>query len=86
MIGIDKAPAWTARAACRDSDIRMFFPEQGESAAHARAVCRSCPVRLECLDDAIERQELFGIWGGLDSRERSTIRRVRAYPRRMGER
>jgi hypothetical protein len=30
-----------------------------------------CPVRLNCLWDAVEREEPHGIWGGLSHRERN---------------
>ena len=32
-----------------------------------------CPVRIECLLDAIDRDELHGIWGGLSHRERNAL-------------
>ena len=32
-----------------------------------------CPVRAECLWDAISRDEPHGIWGGLSHRERNAF-------------
>lgn len=32
-----------------------------------------CPVRSECLWDAISRDEPHGIWGGLSHRERNAL-------------
>lgn len=53
----------------------MFFPEKGESARAAKQVCRRCRVRAECLDYAIEHNELFGVWGGTSERDRRLIKR-----------
>lgn len=41
----------------------------------ARDVCRSCPVRGECLDYALRAKERFGMWGGLTPIERLRIER-----------
>lgn len=32
-----------------------------------------CPVRIQCLLDAIDRDELHGIWGGMSHRERNAL-------------
>lgn len=40
----------------------------------AKAVCAACPVRLQCLEQAVESGERFGIWGGLTDTERSGLR------------
>ncbi len=32
--------------------------------ARAKAMCAKCPVSLECLNAALNRKELWGIWGG----------------------
>jgi WhiB family redox-sensing transcriptional regulator len=52
-----------------------FFPEKGGSTREAKKVCRSCEVRAECLEYALEHDERFGIWGGLSERERRRIKR-----------
>lgn len=46
----------------------------------AKAVCAGCWFRVQCVEEAIERREQFGIWGGLTLRERESIRR-RRYPK-----
>jgi WhiB family redox-sensing transcriptional regulator len=68
------APAWQVRAACRGVDPELFFMDRGESTTTAKAICRGCVVRAECLEYAITEKEKFGIWGGLSERERRKIR------------
>lgn len=46
--------------------------------ARAKAICRTCPVQRDCLTQAVERGEAFGIWGGLDPAERRSPRHVAA--------
>lgn len=66
---------WQDRALCAQTDPEAFFPEKGGSTREAKRVCRSCEVRAECLDYALENDERFGIWGGLSERERRRIKR-----------
>ncbi|MGA0803208.1 MAG: WhiB family transcriptional regulator, partial [Ilumatobacteraceae bacterium] len=41
----------------------------------AKQVCDECPVKIECLDFAIETNQDSGIWGGTSEEERRDIRR-----------
>lgn len=66
---------WQNEAACIGSDPDLFFPERGESVREAKAICRGCPVRAECLEHGMG--EKFGIWGGYSERERRAMRRSR---------
>ena len=68
------AARWRELAACRGTDLEVFFPERGESAGPARQVCAGCPVRQACLDYAITNRIAYGVWGGLTERERRTLR------------
>lgn len=69
---------WRARAACRGPETALFFPpsnvERREDRqlreARAKAICRECPVRRECLEHALSVGETHGIWGGLNEAER----------------
>jgi WhiB family redox-sensing transcriptional regulator len=66
---------WQDRALCAQTDPEAFFPEKGGSTREAKRVCRSCDVRTECLEFALENDERFGIWGGLSERERRRVKR-----------
>jgi WhiB family redox-sensing transcriptional regulator len=39
----------------------------------AKAICRSCCVREDCLEYALRIREPHGIWGGLNETERKQI-------------
>ena len=43
---------------------RLFFAERFVDAERAKALCRSCPLRMACLAGASERREPWGVWGG----------------------
>jgi WhiB family transcriptional regulator, redox-sensing transcriptional regulator len=68
------AARWRELAACRGTDLNLFFPVRGESAEPARQVCAACPVRQPCLDYAVSNAITDGIWGGLTERERRALR------------
>ena len=68
------AARWRELAACRGTDLGLFFPGRGESAGPARQVCAACPVRQACLDYAITNRISHGVWGGLTERERRALR------------
>ena len=53
----------------------MFFNAKGGSARKARAICAPCPVRAQCLRDALEIWEPFGVRGGASERQRRVLRK-----------
>ena len=77
---------WRYQARCRGKDetTLIFYPPRDKEqykilATQAKAFCfgetgkNPCPVRAECLWDAISRDEPHGIWGGLSHRERNAF-------------
>ena len=72
---VDDELGWQDQALCAQTDPEAFFPEKGGSTREAKRVCRSCDVRTQCLEYALENDERFGIWGGLSERERRRIKR-----------
>ena len=58
--------AWRGHAACQEADPLLFFPENSTQKAAARAICAKCSVKTECLQSALDNNDLFGMWGGLD--------------------
>ena len=75
----DNRKAWRERAACRDVEPETFFPTattgpaRDAQVAEAKAVCTRCPVRAECLTEALARIP-YGIAGGLTEDERRQLR------------
>jgi hypothetical protein len=73
------------RAACAEHPDVEFFPTQGNDRP-AKAICATCPVRLPCLDTAIETRahDDHGILGGMNpaERNRERSRRERAARRK----
>lgn len=70
--------SWQEDALCAQTDANLWFPERGENTAPlAKAICAECPVRIQCLNYALDNEERFGIWGGLAPRELIALRRKR---------
>jgi WhiB family redox-sensing transcriptional regulator len=67
----------------------MFFPEPEmkkayrgrrrptDEAQRAIAVCAKCSIQLACLSGALERDEKFGIWGGMTTDQRDRLKQRR---------
>jgi WhiB family redox-sensing transcriptional regulator len=77
---------WRDRAACLDEDPELFFPigTTGPALAQveeAKSVCARCPVRVECLQWALDTGVDQGIWGGLSEDERRSLKRRSARSR-----
>ena len=66
---------WTLLARCRGM-ADALFPE-GKDQKRARAVCLGCPVRSQCLAEALDSRIEWGVWGGLTERERRQLLRQR---------
>jgi len=71
-------PAWTEQALCAQVDPDLFFPDKGDSPRQAKRICAGCEVRADCLAEALDRGERWGVWGGLSERERRALRRRNA--------
>ncbi|MFI0505218.1 WhiB family transcriptional regulator [Streptomyces albogriseolus] len=69
---------WRARALCVGEDPELFFPlaETARATAPARAVCRRCPVLLDCRDWAVGHGETDGVWGATTASQRRAMRRA----------
>lgn len=67
---------WVELARCRGAEDDLF-PE-GKQQKRAAAICVGCPVRVECLIEALDNRLEWGIWGGLTERERRAL--LRKHP------
>ena len=71
-------PDWMADALCTQvGDPELFFPAAGGNPRPAKAVCGACPVRGDCLDQALALSRagspVSGIWGGTSENERRRL-------------
>ncbi|MEV6124410.1 WhiB family transcriptional regulator [Streptomyces sp. NPDC052077] len=66
---------WRTAAACTSTDAPAFFALHPDT---AKAVCARCPVRAECLHDALATDAPDGVWGGLTIAERRALPRLPA--------
>ena len=63
---------WTVRAVCSGADPDALFVT-GAAQRDAAKICQACPVRLECLADALDNQIEYGVWGGMTERQRRAV-------------
>ncbi len=59
--------ARTPVARCADGNgtlTALFFSDHVVDIARAKAMCALCPLRFDCLQGALEREEPWGVWGG----------------------
>jgi WhiB family transcriptional regulator, redox-sensing transcriptional regulator len=81
----DLATSWMLRARCRDLPPAVFFPSDGVGVEVASRYCAECPVKVECLEYALEHHIDHGVWGGASERARRRMaHRRRAQVRRTG--
>lgn len=70
QVPITEERPWVVFSACKDAEPELFFPATYEDSREAVAICNSCPVRIDCLEYALEARERFGIWGGMTPKQR----------------
>ena len=72
-----KRSLWRSEALCVGFPIELFFEPENEP--EAVRICQQCPVRHECLAEALmltkkTPYQTEGIWGGLNAAQRSKLR------------
>lgn len=67
---------WRSQASCASADPDLWFSVGAIEHKQAKAICRGCPVRRECLVYAMESPVDQGIWGGYTERERRKVKRL----------
>ncbi|WP_310961551.1 WhiB family transcriptional regulator [Nocardioides terrisoli] len=67
---------WASAALCQKSVPDELFV-RGAEQHKAKVVCAACPVRGECLAEALDNRIEWGVWGGLTERERRAVLRKR---------
>ncbi len=68
---------WTDQASCKGLDTNDFFVDDGnkryENEPYLKRICSNCPVRLVCLDYALNHA-VTGWWGGMSEKNRRSMR------------
>ena len=80
IAGVD----WTVAAACREvaNANELFFSDDFADIRAAKYVCAECPVMAQCLEEAFDRGEPCGVWGGqlFEDGKIVTVKRRRGRP------
>lgn len=85
---------WYYQAACQGTPSELWFPERSGYRGgtpqddRAKQICGGCPVRLECLADALKEERgdgrRYGVRGGFGPKERKDLqKRLAAYNREV---
>ncbi|MFI1734015.1 WhiB family transcriptional regulator [Streptomyces acidicola] len=67
--------SWAEQAACRGRSLGEFFTDSQRGIVSAKRICRICPVREECLTEALRAEDgsRYGVYGGLTPAERAEL-------------
>lgn len=60
---------WVKDAACAGAPLDIFFSEDKSDVEFCKDICSTCPVKLECLQDALANED-EGVRGGSTQIER----------------
>ena len=75
---------WQEEGSCREHDPEIFFLDYNlrgkakrQKEQTAISICEGCPVKMQCLDHALNTPEIYGVWGGMTEEQRHVIMRKR---------
>ena len=66
-IDYESVTVGSSYARCADGHgtlTHLFFSEDEFDIARAKAICKKCGLAGACLSGALERAEVYGVWGG----------------------
>lgn len=68
----DKDQTFMDEGACYGMGSDKFFAHKGRNdlVADAKKICAGCPVRVRCLNFALNNNIVHGVWGGTSGIER----------------
>ena len=67
---------WATQALCNKTRPDDLFV-RGAAQNRAKLLCAGCPVRTECLAEALDNHIEWGVWDGMTERERRALLRKR---------
>ncbi|WP_082931472.1 WhiB family transcriptional regulator [Rhodococcus qingshengii] len=72
--------AWQVDASCRCTGDSPFYAVDEETRGarirrerHAKRICATCPVLVQCRTYALYAGEVYGVWGGTSESERRRL-------------
>jgi WhiB family transcriptional regulator, redox-sensing transcriptional regulator len=73
-----RSDSWLDDAGCTTVPVEVFYGTDDMPLTHrekeqAKYICSTCPVQPDCLAHSLKTRENWGIWGGLDERERRAL-------------
>jgi excisionase family DNA binding protein len=74
------AMSWRAASVCRKHPTRWWFAGSHRETVLAKGICGGCAVREPCLEFALSRPELLGVWAATTPVERANMRRALLDP------
>jgi excisionase family DNA binding protein len=74
------AMSWRAVSVCRKHPTRWWFAGSHRETVLAKGICGGCAVREPCLEFAMSRPELLGVWAATTPVERANMRRALLEP------
>jgi excisionase family DNA binding protein len=78
--GRRSAEDWRADSLCRKHPTRWWFGGDQRETTIAKGLCAGCVVQLPCLEFALGRPELLGVWAATTPGERAAMRRAGGAP------
>jgi WhiB family redox-sensing transcriptional regulator len=67
---------WKLSGSCsRTGQPDLWYSTNRQEQRAAQKICYRCPVLSECLIYAFQKDEQFGIWGGMTEQERRNVRK-----------
>lgn len=73
---------WWREAACRDAPPEVMHVAGAAQNRVVRRFCQDCPVRFECLVEALDGDIEWGVWGGLTERQRRALKKRNPHVKR----
>lgn len=68
--------AWKEQASCSSEHTSIFFSTvKSSDTTTALQICKKCPVRADCLLEALQ-YDYHGVWGGSTYDQRLSITRI----------
>lgn len=71
---------WMNSGNCNNYEQSVMYPNDTAGVQAAKVICRSCVIRVECLEYALTNREKYGVWGGQSEGARRKILRLRSKP------